>query len=106
VRKFFENFERGRPDKSRTGLLFHASFFDPQVGRYCSILTSKNNFKNSLGEVSALRLSKALTALTASALNRYGLPVSTTTMLSIFSFFSLLIFLIKESDIYIYISPA
>ncbi|KAJ4797154.1 transducin family protein / WD-40 repeat family protein [Rhynchospora pubera] len=81
VGKFFENHGRGMADMSGT-LLLHASFFDPQVGRYCAVLASKNNFKNEVGEVPALRLSKVLTALSASALNRYGLPLEALECLS------------------------
>lgn len=49
---------------------------DPGISQYCAIIATKNNFRNSVGDALATRLSKLSTSLTASALNRCGLSVS------------------------------
>lgn len=51
-------------------------FADPEVGQYCAILATKNNFRNCVGEAQSAKLSKFSFAIAACALNSCGLPVS------------------------------
>jgi len=51
-------------------------FSDPEVGQYCAILSTKNGFRNCVGEAVSAKLSKLSFAMAACALNKCGLPVS------------------------------
>jgi hypothetical protein len=53
-------------------------FADPAVGQYCAILSTKNSFRNCVGEATPAKLSKLSIEMAARALNRCGLPVSLT----------------------------
>ncbi|XP_073006882.1 uncharacterized protein [Typha latifolia] len=55
---------------------------DPKIGQYCVYLSTKNNFKNSVGDALAAKLSKLSTSLVASALKRIGLPLEALECLS------------------------
>ncbi|XP_072962625.1 uncharacterized protein [Typha angustifolia] len=60
----------------------HAVCSDPKIGQYCVYLSTKNNFKNSVGDALAAKLSKLSTSLVASALKRIGLPLEALECLS------------------------
>lgn len=49
---------------------------DPEVGHYCAIFSTKNSFRNAVGEAVSAKLSKLSFAVAACALNKCGLPVS------------------------------
>nr|CAD1824307.1 unnamed protein product [Ananas comosus var. bracteatus] len=55
---------------------------DPGISQYCAIIATKNNFRNSVGDALATRLSKLSTSLTSSALNRCGLSLEALECLS------------------------
>lgn len=48
---------------------------DPEVGHYCVILSTKNSFRNSVGEAVSTKLSTLSFAVAAYALNKCGLPL-------------------------------
>ncbi|GAB4861575.1 hypothetical protein Ancab_036768 [Ancistrocladus abbreviatus] len=60
----------------------HAAFFDPSIGQYCQTLASKNSLKNAAGEQDAAILYKWAILMTASALNKSGLPLEALECLS------------------------
>lgn len=57
-------------------------FADPEVGQYCAILATKNNFRNCVGEAQSAKLSKFSFAIAACALNSCGLPLEALECLS------------------------
>ncbi|XP_058100511.1 uncharacterized protein LOC131245220 isoform X2 [Magnolia sinica] len=59
-----------------------AALSDPSIGQYCVLLSAKNNMKNSVGECTAAMLARWATWMTASALNRCGLPLEALECLS------------------------
>ncbi|KAI4355258.1 hypothetical protein L6164_004047 [Bauhinia variegata] len=50
-------------------------FLDPNVGYYCQMLATKNSMKNAVGEQNSAILSRWATLMTATALNRCGIPL-------------------------------
>uniref|UniRef100_A0A0A9D895 RAVE complex protein Rav1 C-terminal domain-containing protein n=1 Tax=Arundo donax TaxID=35708 RepID=A0A0A9D895_ARUDO len=57
-------------------------FADPEVGQYCAILSTKNSFRNFVGEAVSAKLSKLSFAMAACALNKCGLPLEALECLS------------------------
>ncbi|TVU34091.1 hypothetical protein EJB05_15917, partial [Eragrostis curvula] len=57
-------------------------FADPAVGQYCAILSTKNSFRNCVGEAVSAKLSKLSVAMAARALNKCGLPLEALECLS------------------------
>ncbi|CAL4956245.1 unnamed protein product [Urochloa decumbens] len=57
-------------------------FLDPEVGQYCAILSTKNGFRNCVGEAASAKLSKLSFAMAACALNKCGLPLEALECLS------------------------
>ncbi|KAJ1283904.1 hypothetical protein BS78_03G163200 [Paspalum vaginatum] len=55
---------------------------DPEVGQYCAILSTKNSFRNSVGEAVSAKLSKLSFAVAAYALNKCGLPLEALECIS------------------------
>ncbi|WVZ70093.1 hypothetical protein U9M48_018789 [Paspalum notatum var. saurae] len=55
---------------------------DPEVGQYCAILSTKNSFRNSVGEAVSAKLSKLSFAVAAYAFNKCGLPLEALECLS------------------------
>lgn len=51
-------------------------FSDPEVGQYCAILSTRNGFRNCVGEAVSAKLSKFSFAMASCAMNKCGLPVS------------------------------
>ncbi|XP_057981006.1 uncharacterized protein LOC131166445 isoform X2 [Malania oleifera] len=60
----------------------HAAFLDPSIGQYCLTLTSKTSMRNAVGEQNAAILSSWANLMTATALNRCGLPLEALECLS------------------------
>ncbi|XP_009410819.2 uncharacterized protein LOC103992724 isoform X1 [Musa acuminata AAA Group] len=60
----------------------HAFLSDPDIGRYCMILATRNSFRCSVGENVAAAFSKLAAFLAASALNRCGIPLDALECLS------------------------
>ncbi|KAK8452923.1 hypothetical protein SEVIR_5G198200v4 [Setaria viridis] len=50
-------------------------FSDPEVGQYCAILSTKNVFRNCVGEAVSAKLSKFSFAMASCAMNKCGLPL-------------------------------
>ncbi|XP_023540638.1 uncharacterized protein LOC111800941 isoform X1 [Cucurbita pepo subsp. pepo] len=71
---------------SVTGIPFlssrHISLQDPSVGLYCLLLATKNSMKKAVGEQSAEVLCRLATLMTATALNRCGLPLEALEQMS------------------------
>ncbi|CAL4963239.1 unnamed protein product [Urochloa decumbens] len=57
-------------------------FLDPEMGQYCAILSTKNGFRNCVGEAVSAKLSKLSFAMAACALNKCGLPLEALECLS------------------------
>ncbi|XP_042479936.1 uncharacterized protein LOC122060893 isoform X2 [Macadamia integrifolia] len=60
----------------------YGALLDPSVGQYCLMLTSKHRMRNSVGESVAATLARWATWMTATALNRCGLPLEALEWLS------------------------
>ncbi|XP_062213038.1 uncharacterized protein LOC133913785 [Phragmites australis] len=58
------------------------AFADPEVGQYCAILSTKNSFRNCVGEAVSAKLSKLSFATAACALTKCGLPLEALECLS------------------------
>ena len=54
----------------------NVAFMDPSIGLYCLMLANKNRTRNAMGERNAAILGRWANLMTATALNRCGLPVS------------------------------
>lgn len=53
----------------------HDSFLDPSIGEYCLMLATSNSMRNALGERNAAILGRWAILMSATALNKCGLPV-------------------------------
>lgn len=71
--------QKESPINSSAFLYNHAPFLDPSIGQYCLMLATKNSFKNAVGERAAAVLGRWAILMSATALNRCGLPVSLST---------------------------
>ncbi|KAL5859510.1 hypothetical protein ACOSQ4_000806 [Xanthoceras sorbifolium] len=60
----------------------NVAFMDPSVGLYCLMLANKNKMRNAMGERNAAILGRWATLMTATALNRCGLPLEALECLS------------------------
>ncbi|KAL5998897.1 hypothetical protein ACLOJK_009845 [Asimina triloba] len=60
----------------------HVGFTEPSIGQYCLLISSNNSVKNSVGEYTTTMLARLATWMTASALNRCGLPLEALESLS------------------------
>lgn len=54
----------------------HSAFLEPNIGLYCLSLATKNSMRNAVGDQNAAILARWAILMTATALNRCGLPVS------------------------------
>ncbi|XP_043715744.1 uncharacterized protein LOC122664110 [Telopea speciosissima] len=76
------SFETDLAFKKPALLSNNAVFLDPSVGQYCLMLTSKHRMRNSVGESVVAMLARWATWMTATALNRCGLPLEALEWLS------------------------
>lgn len=53
-----------------------SAFLKPNIGLYCLTLATKNSMRNTVGDQNAAILGRWAILMTATALNRCGLPVS------------------------------
>ncbi|XP_059651214.1 uncharacterized protein LOC132298889 [Cornus florida] len=60
----------------------HASFLDPSIGEYCLMLATKNSMKIAVGEQNAAILGRWAILMSATALNRCGMPLEALDCLS------------------------
>ncbi|XVE77297.1 hypothetical protein DITRI_Ditri13aG0051100 [Diplodiscus trichospermus] len=60
----------------------HVAFMDPSVGLYCLTLANKNSLRNAIGDHNAGVLARWACLMTATSLNRCGLPLEALECLS------------------------
>ncbi|XVF33142.1 hypothetical protein REPUB_Repub17cG0142900 [Reevesia pubescens] len=60
----------------------HVAFMDPSIGLYCLTLANKNSMRNALGDQNAGVLARWASLMTATSLNRCGLPLEALECLS------------------------
>ncbi|XWS46253.1 hypothetical protein CRYUN_Cryun14cG0048700 [Craigia yunnanensis] len=60
----------------------HVAFMDPSIGLYCLTLANKNSMRNAIGDQNAGVLARWASLMTATSLNRCGLPLEALECLS------------------------
>ncbi|XP_022770599.1 uncharacterized protein LOC111313959 isoform X2 [Durio zibethinus] len=60
----------------------HVAFMDPSIGLYCLTLANKNSMRNAVGDQNAGVLARWASLMTATSLNRCGLPLEALECLS------------------------
>ncbi|XP_042377288.1 uncharacterized protein LOC121970563 isoform X1 [Zingiber officinale] len=80
--KTLVNGQTKQVNRNSAALCNYGALSDPDIGRYCVILASRNTFRCSVGEDVAADLSKFASFLAASALNRCGVPLEALSCLS------------------------